>query len=52
MASVKLSGELIQEIHQIRPEAFGTVKGVFYLMTNKNKCVSFKFTKFIRSCEL
>ena len=33
-------------------QTFGTVKGFFHLITNKNKCVSFKFTKFIRSSEL
>ena len=33
-------------------QAFGTVKGFFYLITNKNNCVSFKFTKFICSNEL
>ena len=33
-------------------EAFGTAKGFFYLISNSNKCVSFKFTKFLRSNEL
>ena len=33
-------------------QAFGTVKRYFYLITNKNKRVSFKFTKFILYSEL
>ena len=30
-------------------QAFGTVKGLLYLINNKNKCVSFKFKKFFFS---